>query len=399
MRYALVSLLILVFLCSFDRCGQPESEDIYPQQKKDSLVTVSVSVTGDIMCHSVQYNYAKVEADSFDFNPVFSEVKKYLDQSDFVFGNLETVTAGRGKGYSGYPLFNTPDAFISALKNAGFNFLTTANNHAIDRGERGIKRTIEQLKHNHLDYTGTFLSERDRDSVRIYDIRGIKIAFLGYTYGTNGNPIPKGKGYLVNLIDTLKIKSDIRSAREKGTEIVVVYLHFGDEYQSKPNRYQKDIVNKTIQSGADIIIGGHTHVLQPVEFYKTNRARLDSGFVIYSMGNLISNQRWRYSDGGAIITFSLTKNVNHDSIYLTDVSYLPIWVFKGMTRSGKKYIIIPSETAFIDSIYHFLTPEDRMTAARSFHDTKESILKYSSKPRLREIFKDIISDPKHLPFD
>jgi poly-gamma-glutamate capsule biosynthesis protein CapA/YwtB (metallophosphatase superfamily) len=398
MRYAGLSLIVLVLLWSSDRCTLPDSGKAHTSQKQDSLITVSISVVGDIMCHSVQYNYAKVAADSFDFNPVFSEIKKYLDQSDFVFGNLETVTAGERKGYSGYPFFNSPDDFIAALKNAGFDLLTTANNHAIDRGEAGVRRTIEQLELNHLNYNGTFLSEKDRDSIRIFDIKGIKVAFLAYTYGTNGIPIPKGKEYLVNLIDTVKIKNDIRNAKVKGADAVLVHFHFGDEYQRLPNSYQKEIVRKTILAGADIIIGGHTHVLQPIEFFKTNNARLDTGFVIYSMGNFISNQRWRFSDGGAILTFSLTKDISRDSIFLNDVDYLPIWVFKGMTRSGKQYIIIPSEAAFSDSLYYFLTPEDKIPAAQSFHDTNEILRKYSKKPKLRDILQDILSRMDHLSF-
>ncbi len=276
--------------------------------------------------------------------------------------------------------------------------LTTANNHAVDRGEKGIRRTIEQLRVNNINYNGTFLSQRDKDSVRIFSIKGFRIAFLAYTYGTNGNPIPKGKPYLVNLIDTVQVRKDIRLAREKGADIVLVHLHFGDEYKRLPGEYQKEIVKSTINSGADIIIGGHTHVLEPIEFFKTKNARLDTGFVIYSMGNFISNQRWRYSDGGAVLTFSLTRNISRDSTYLSSVEYLPIWVFKGNTVRGKEYIIIPSEAAFYDSLYTFLTPGDKRLAAQSFHDTNEILRKYSGKPRLRNIRPYIIYGMGHLSF-
>ncbi len=396
---ACLSSLIFILILSSAGCKLPDSAHTHTPVVQDSLVTVSISVTGDIMCHSVQYNYARVATDSFNFNPVFSEIKRYLNKSDFIFGNLETVTAGERKGYSGYPFFNSPDAFISALKNAGFDLLTTANNHAIDRGEAGVRRTIEQLERNHLNYNGTFLNERDRDSIRIFHTKGIDIAFLAYTYGTNGNPIPKGKAYLINLIDTLKIKNDIKRAKLMGAEIVLVHFHFGEEYQRVPNGYQREIVKKTILAGADIIIGGHTHVLQPIEFFKTSDSEIDSGFVIYSMGNFISNQRWRFSDGGAILTFSLTKNVNRGSIYLNDLEYLPIWIFKGPTGSGNQYVIIPSEAAFYDSLFEFLTPEDKKLAAQSFFDTKEIITKYSKKPRLTEISEGIITETKHLPFN
>jgi poly-gamma-glutamate synthesis protein (capsule biosynthesis protein) len=350
------------------------------------------------MCHSVQYNYARVTADSFNFNPVFSEIKEYLDQSDFLFGNLETVSAGKKAGYSGYPLFNSPDAFISALKDAGFDLLTTANNHAIDRGESGIRRTIEQLKINQLGYNGTFISEKDKDSIRVFNIKGIKIAFLAYTYGMNGNLVPKGKDYLINVIDTSRIRNDIMLARKKGIDAVLVHFHFGEEYQRLPDSYQREVVEKTVEYGADIIIGGHTHVLQPISFFKTINTKLDSGFVIYSMGNFISNQRWRFSDGGTVLSFSLTKDFTDNSVHLKEVDYLPIWVFKGDTESGRKYIIIPSEAVFSDSLYPFLSAADRKLAAQSFHDTKEILTKYSQKPHLRNIRPNFIFGIKHLSF-
>ena len=168
---------------------------------------------------------------------------------------------------------------------------------------------------------------------------------------------------------------------------MLVHFHFGDEYQRYPNQYQKEIVLKTIEFGADIIIGGHTHVLQPINYFKTDNARLDTGFVIYSMGNFISNQRWRYSDGGAVITFNLTKDIKNDSVWLKDVEYLPIWVFKGHTKSGPEYVILPSESASRDSLYPFLSSADKKEASVSYNDTKEILTKYISRSRLIEINK------------
>ncbi len=388
MRFILISVIISIIFFSPEKNVRYDFQD--GKIESDSVVSVSISIVGDIMCHSVQYNYARISADSFNFNPVFIRVKQYLDQPDFLFGNLETVTAGQKVGYSGYPFFNTPDDFITSLKFAGFDLLSTANNHALDRGEAGVRRTIEQLKLNRIGYNGTFLSEKDRDSIRIFDIKGIRTAFLAYSYGANGNPVPRGKDYLINFIDTLQIKNDIGAAREEGADIVIVHLHFGDEYQRFPNDYQKEVVDKTIKSGADIIIGGHTHVLQPLTYFKTINAGIDSGFVIYSMGNFISNQRWRYSDGGCILTFTLTKELSTDSISLKKVEYLPIWVFKGNTGEGCEYTVIPSEAAFSDSLYPFLSREDRKLAAQSFHDTQEILLKYSGKPLLRSIIQDYL---------
>ena len=344
--------------------------------QEDSVVTAKISVVGDLMCHSTQFNYARVEKDSFDFNPVFREVKKYFKQSDFVFGNLETVTAGKSKGYSGYPLFNCPDEYITALYNAGFNFITTSNNHSLDQGKAGLLRTINVLKKNHLLYNGTFTSQRDRDSIRIINIKGIKIAFLAYTYGTNGIPVPDGKSYLINLIDFDLIKSDIEKAKGFGADVVLVHYHFGGEYKREPVTYQKEVVSKTIAFGADIIIGGHPHVLQPVQFFKTNNGDLDTGFVAYSMGNFISNQRWRYSDAGPILNIEITKNFIDNTVHISDVTYIPTWVFKGITNRGNEYVILPLLSDYVSTIDRYITASDQSCMLQALDDTNGILKRY-----------------------
>ncbi len=357
-------------------------------QQKDSLVTVKISVVGDLMCHSTQYNYARVSADSFDFRPVYRMVEKYFKESDFTFGNLETVTAGSARGFSGYPFFNSPDEYITALSYAGFDLITTANNHSLDKGEHGVLRTIEQLVKNNLHYNGTYTSRGDRDSVRLFNINGIIFAFLAYTYGTNGIPVPAGKDYLVNLIDYALIERDISSARSNGAEIVVLHYHFGDEYKREPNHYQKDVVQRSINAGADIIIGGHPHVLQPIDYFKGINTSLDSGFVAYSLGNFISNQQWRYSDAGAILSFSITKDFFKDSIWIESVEFIPTWVFRGNTEKGREYIILPSELYDDMSNFQFLSPSQRSLMKQAFEDSKEILTRYDKRPRLRSVSSD-----------
>lgn len=349
---------------------------------EDSVLTVTLCFTGDLMCHSTQFNYANVGADTFDFTGVYTEVKTFLSESDFTVGNLETVVAGKNKGYSGYPYFNAPDDFIYALKDAGFDLLITANNHALDQGWDGVKRTIEIINDNQLYQTGTFVSKEDRDSVRIFEINSITIAFLAYSENTNGLPIPKGKDFAINLIDEELIKNDIVKAREKNVDVVLVHLHFGREYLREPDDYQKQIVNKIIEYGADIIIGGHPHVIQPVNFFKTNNAELDSGFVAYSLGNFVSNQRWRYSDAGLILNIQISKNILTDSIYIREVNYLPTWVFKGETEKGREYVILPSQLSN-DTTCNYLTKQDKKLMEEAFSDTKEIINKYSNNSKIK----------------
>ena len=363
----------------FNSVGAEKTEVSVPE---DSVLTVTLCFTGDLMCHSTQFNYANVGADTFDFTGVYTEVKTFLSESDFTVGNLETVVAGKNKGYSGYPYFNAPDDFIYALKDAGFDLLITANNHALDQGWDGVKRTIEIINDNQLYQTGTFVSKEDRDSVRIFEINSIKIAFLAYSENTNGLPIPKGKDFAINLIDEELIKNDIVKAREKNVDVVLVHLHFGREYLREPDDYQKQIVNKIIEYGADIIIGGHPHVIQPVNFFKTNNAELDSGFVAYSLGNFVSNQRWRYSDAGLILNIQISKNILTDSIYIREVNYLPTWVFKGETEKGREYVILPSQLSN-DTTCNYLTKHDKKLMEEAFSDTKEIINKYSNNSKIK----------------
>ena len=382
MKIAIITISILSFFV-FNSPSTYRFEESNSIINPDSSVTISISVVGDLMCHSPQFEYAKVGKDSFDFNPVYRNVKKYLESSDFTFGNLETVTAGKEDGgYTGYPFFNSPASYISALKEVGFDLLITANNHSLDRSEKGILKTIDEINSRNLNYVGTYTSQRDRDSIRIFDIKGIKFAILAYSYGTNGNPIPKGKNYLINLIDYHLIENDIQSARLNGAELVLVHFHFGEEYQREPVQFQKDVVNKTIQLGADIIIGGHPHVLQPVNFYKTNNANIDSGFVAYSMGNFFSNQQARYKDAGMILTLKIRKDFSKNKFDITEVNYLPTWVFKGNTKHGKEYVIMPSTNITDTTISLSKSEYEKMNQA--FNDTRYIMKKYTNNVKLKE---------------
>ncbi len=340
------------------------------EQSSDSLFTIEFSFVGDIMCHSTQFKFAKIENDSFDFKPVYREIKPYFDNSDIVVGNLETVIEVEGVKFSGYPVFNTPKEFLEGLKFAGFNFLSTANNHAFDINQRGVLSTLEHIKNFGMESFGSYNSQSSRDSVVIHEKNGIKFAILSYTYGVNLYKIPDEKSYLVNRVNEKLIESDIKKHRKNGADLIIVFYHFGTEYATKPNYFQRNIVSKTIEFGADIIIGSHPHTLQPIEYFKLESGNIDSGFVAYSLGNFYSNQRWRYSDGGAILNFTIQKNKNNGNIKLAGVRYLPIWVYKGYTENGSEYIILPSATAFDEATPSYLTSKDLDLMKESYNDTK-----------------------------
>jgi len=384
MIVALKNMLLLFFLFINNYDNYIEDVDTNTTQS-DSIVTVKFSAVGDIMCHSTQFNYSRLTDSTFDFKPVYREIKKYFDSSDVVIGNLETIVAGKNIKYSGYPVFNTPEDFLEGLNYAGFDILVTANNHAFDQKEIGVLNTLDNINKYGMMSSGTFYSQKDRDSIRFYNYGNFNFALLSYSYGVNKYKIPDDKKYLVNIIDTVLIREDINLVKEKGIDLVIVYFHFGGEYERDPNEYQKEIVKRTISYGADIILGAHPHVLQPIEQFNTVNGNIDSGFVAYSLGNFVSNQRWRYSDGGTILNFTLTKNLNSGKVELASVEYLPIWIFKGKTESGYEYIILPSELSQKDSFPNYLTEKDIELMNQCFEDTKAILEKNYSGIKIQQL--------------
>ncbi len=349
---------------------QPNSyvQNIPPNPDSTS---VTISFVGDLMCHSPQFEYAQVGKDTFDFNPVFQEVKELLSSSHLTIGNFETVALGKGSNYSGYPLFNTPVDYISALKNNGFDLLITSNNHSLDQGTKGIENTLENIRSYGLKTLGTYKSNRERDSSVIIEINNIKIGLCAFTYGLNGNYLPKQNNYMVNVIDTIEIKKSINNLRLNGAELVIAYFHFGDEYKRESNKYQKDIASFAVNCGAEIIIGSHPHVIQEGKYITPVNSKLDKGFIAYSLGNFISNQRWRYSDSGVILNFTITKSLKEDKLKLAQLSIDPLWLFKGKTSDGNLYILIPSDTSSSKSFKKYLNSQEIEKLHQSFLDTKE----------------------------
>ncbi|MBL1214080.1 MAG: CapA family protein [Ignavibacteriae bacterium] len=378
-KYSAIIIFALIVM------GKSYAQQIFiPYQNLKNIDTVEArfSAVGDLMCHGTQLLYAKTENDSFNFRPVYEKVKSIFEESDFVMGNLETVIEAPGMKYAGYPIFNSPIAFIEALKFSGFDFLFTTNNHSVDQGTEGIKSTVESLNKIGLNFHGTFLNKRDRDSIRVYNRNGISFAILSYTYDINGTRLPASKNFMISKIDTSKMKWDFESAKKMNTDLIITYLHFGVEYKREPNKYQREIVEFVKKQGADIIIASHPHTLQPIEFFETPNSKIDSGFVIYSLGNFVSNQRWRYSDAGVILNFDIQKIISSNRLLLKDVSFIPTWVYKGYAGNKKEFIVFPAEEVFSESLPGYFSEEDKILMKQSYFDTIEVITKYSKRPRL-----------------
>lgn len=361
----LILTVAALSFCFFSQLPKKEQKEIVKRK------TISFSFVGDLMCHAPQFESARVNADSFDFRSVYSDVKEILSKSDFTIGNLETVIAGKESRYTGYPMFNTPEDYLAALKDAGFDMLITANNHSMDRGITGINKTIDNLRKHGLPNFGTYQSAKERDSVLIIEKEGIKIALFAYSYGLNGNSLSTQKSYAVNLIDTLLIKKDIAKATAEKVDAVIVCIHFGEEYERLANSYQQEIAKKTLSYGADLIIASHPHVIQPIEFIEFENGRLDRGFVAFSLGNYFSNQRWRYSDCGVVLNFTLEK-IATGKMLLDTVSIDPVWVAKERINGRNSYTIIPSDTTKYKS-FRRLDESDQKKLFQSFTDTKQTM--------------------------
>lgn len=316
---------------------------------------------GDIMSHTPQLPgaYDKTSK-TYNFDSYFEPVSHILQDGDWVMANLETPIAGADFGYTGYPSFNAPVELAQALQNAGFNMLSTANNHSLDKGERGLLRTIENLKELGFHFVGTASSQEEADAPVIVEKNGISMGILSYTYGTNGIAIPNGKPYLINLIAEEAIKQNIAKLREAGADIVTVALHFGNEYQTEPSEQQKTLARSLAASGADIIAGSHPHVVQPYEVVEAfdENGKPKECLIIYSMGNFISNQRGDSKDYGVIFKVGISKNRTDGTTKLTDIEAIPTWVHRYKPDEHFRYRILPVEEVLAASDDKLLTAAD-----------------------------------------
>ena len=314
--------LLMVFLLT--GCGGEEPNFTVTAGKEESMVkTVKMAVVGDIMVHDYQYNEAYDPATGeYDFMHNFQDAKKYFEGNDLVIGNLELTFGGPDRPYSSFPCFNTPDSFLDAVKDAGFNLLTTANNHSMDTGKNGVIRTLDKLDEYGIEHFGTYRSQEERDSIFYKDVNGIRFAFLSYTYSTNGIPVPDP--YLVNLIDEELMVTDIKEAREHA-DVVVVMPHMGNEYETYPRDIFVDWADMMFEAGADIVLASHPHVLQKMEYRKIDHGDgVHDGFIIYSLGNFISSQTTPPRNASIILHLTV-EQVGGEPANVTEVSFVPIW--------------------------------------------------------------------------
>lgn len=354
----IILLAIIIFLLFKLPSVLKDSENQISNNKETNApipkqpTTIHMSVIGDIMSHSTNFKNAYDSSDkTYDFSNTFSNISSYIQDADIAVGNLETTFAGSSRGYSGYPTFNTPEALGKNLKDLGIDVLSTANNHCMDKGYSGLVSTLDFLDKFGISHTGTYRSSEDQNTILIKDVNGIKIAFLAFTYGTNGITVPSDKSYAVNLIDKELIKNQIELAKKQEVDLICVNMHWGIEYKLTQNKTQEDLSNFLFENGVDLILGSHPHVLEPMEkrTVTLEDGSTKDGFVIYSLGNFMSGQIYANTKSSVILDIQITKSFD-DKISIDSVNYVPIYLYdKGANSKARtRYTLMDVDKSISD---------------------------------------------------
>ena len=355
---ALIILLSGIIIYKFGNKNNNVKEDIKEEVKENDKI--SLIMVGDNLIHDKIYKEARKNANynGYDFKPMYENIKKIVSNYDIGYYNQETILGGSDIGVSSYPAFNSPYEVGNDMIDAGFNLVSLATNHTLDRGEKAVlsSRNYWNNKSNVLA-VGSYSSTEERNEVHVEEANGITYTMLNYTYGTNGIRVPSGKEYLVNVwptdtdninnpdVDTKyqeyknTVKEDIDRVRDK-VDVLIVAMHWGVEYTHEPTRYEKDMAQFLSDNGVDVIIGTHPHVIQPVTY-------INDTLVIYSLGNLISAQ-YQNQDTctnykcmvGAMTGFKITKTVkgNDKTIKISDVSTELIYTYY---KNWRNFKVIP----------------------------------------------------------
>lgn len=326
---------------------------------------VTLLFAGDAMQHQSQLDAAKTPS-GYDYSECFANVERYISDADYAVVNLET-TLGAGN-FTGYPCFCSPVSYAEALIDAGFDMLLTANNHTLDRLDKGLERTVRVLDSLNIDHIGTYSDAASRKEriPFVKNIGGFKVGFLNYTYGTNGITL-RGNG-VVDYIDRDLMRHDIKATRDAGAEIVVAAVHWGVEYNLLPHSTQKSLADFLVDEGVDLVIGGHPHVIQPMEM-RQSEATGKNALVVYSLGNFISGMRTNDTRGGAMVKAVLARD-DEGKAMVKGADYSLVFTVAG-TKGGRNFTLYPAES---DSI-----PAGWKEKCRSFTLSAEKIFNKHNK--------------------
>ncbi len=364
-----IYFLLLIFSCFTVLYGQGQE----PVNKKLSLLFI-----GDIMGHDEQiWSAENRETHTYSYDTVFSYIRDVISEADIAVANFEVTLAG--PPYSGYPAFSSPPGLAAACRNAGIDIMVTANNHAADRGKRGITGTIFRLDSLGIPHTGTFSDQAQRDSVypMMISRNGIRLALLNYTYGTNGITVQPPA--IVNMLDRNMAAGDIRKAKSLHPDAVIVFVHWGTEYDTIPSASQTGMAEFLFQQGADLIIGSHPHVLQKMIWTKCDSCRKDR-IVVYSLGNFVSNQRRPRTDGGALVRIEIIKN--DSALVVKDAGYYLTWVYTPIENYRKRFFVLPC-SEYENRAEFFKNPSDYQKM-KSYIKGARNLL-YNQNVRINEL--------------
>lgn len=345
---------------------EPPTEPVPPVS-----TTATITVTGDLLMHIPVINSAK-EGKSWNFKPIFRYIEPYVQSADYAIANLETTLCGTDHGYKyqGWPQFNCPDNIATDTFAVGFDMLLTANNHCHDTRVVGLNRTLDVLAETGIASLGTRHTPEDPDYA-VVEINGIKIGMTAFTYegddgdpntvNINGDPCSSQAAEMINSFDYAaldkfyaRLESQIAGMRQQGAEAIVVFLHWGWEYFRTPNEQQQTIAQTLCDMGVDVIVGGHPHVIQPVDLLTSSADPSHTTLCIYSTGNAVSNQRkgklkecsTAHTEDGILFTFTFAK-YSDGTVAVQSTSAIPTWL--NLTSSPRQYIIIPLVESEMDN--------------------------------------------------
>ena len=363
---------------SVDPSTEPSSEPSKPSEPSGPKVVGSASIvnTGDILMHMPCVNPCEIGGGKYDFSPYFTHLTPFVSAFDYAVVNFETTTASLRNGYkySGVHNLNTPDEIVTALRDSGFDMLLTANNHTFDTQTQGFFRTQEVIRNHGLDYTGTISNAADHNFL-VKEINGIRIGMICYTYETNADPdkvalnvgptLSKDIEALINTfyktdVDTYRknLEADLVAMRAAGAEAIVLYMHWGEEYKLEHDSNQKTMAQVACDLGVDVIVGGHPHVVQPMELLSNTNNPEQKTICLYSTGNTLSNQRQgnlpsyiktAHTEDGVLFSFDFVK-YDDGTVRVENVDLVPLWVnMYTSSATGKVvYDILPLDPAVED---------------------------------------------------
>ncbi len=339
-------LFLILCLCIFVLSGKDKAIEVPKEnipnvevkddEKSPKVYEVKMIMVGDALIHDRLYNTVRNEDGSYDFKPTIQYIKPIITKYDLKYYNQETILGGAELGYSSYPQFNSPNEVGDAFLDAGFNLVSLATNHTMDKGERGVLNSVNYWKSKkNVVYSGQWSSWDERNEVHVYDINGISYAFFSYTTWTNGLETPNGKEYLNNVYSDEKAANDISKIRDL-VDVVIVAMHWGTEYSLDVSSSQEYIANYLAGLGVDLIIGSHPHVVEPVEYINNGKT-----FVIYSLGNFLSAQYGIDRLTGLMVEVTIKKVVDVDGTITVSIESPKAELTYTQTNDYTKYRVYP----------------------------------------------------------